>query len=126
MTTPVIDGRQLQTACAGKSDIAVQMVDGLIAGGQPLVTSIGELTERHMNDALCSAAHSLQDIAGNVGAVRLQGAAADLEAAAHGSDWDGIAGRAGQVRQEFSAVQRLRAAWNGDPGGPQACFSAFT
>lgn len=126
MTVPVIDGRRLESLCAGEVLLAVELVDALIEDAQPLVTSIAQLADRRMNDELRNAAHSLKGIAGNIGAVRLQSAAAALEAAARDHDWDAVACGTGDIQLALAAVERLRATWSGDPRGPQACFSVET
>jgi HPt (histidine-containing phosphotransfer) domain-containing protein len=123
---PVIDGGRLQSICAGERELAVELIEALIEEAQPLVTSATELTQRCAHGELRETAHALNGIAGNIGAVRLQAAAAALETAAAPDtdhDWAGIAGFISEVECALDGVRTLHAAWIDAPGGAESVFA---
>lgn len=124
---PVIDGGRLQSVCGGEPELAVELVEALIEDAHPLVTSTAALAVRRAHGELREAAHALKGIAGNIGAVRLQAAAATLETAAAAADadldWVGIAGVICEVQQALDDVRTLHTAWIDAPG-PETVFAA--
>lgn len=85
---PVLDQARLDALAMGDQTIVDELVGMLIDDAGPLVAALRDSVAAHDRESAREQAHGLKGIAANVGAARLQHAAAQLEVAARdGAPW---------------------------------------
>lgn len=106
---PIIDKARLDLVCMGDAAFAAVIIDSLIEEATPILEALPKsLTARDQSDVR-QQAHALKGIAGNVGAARLQAAAAVLERGAiDGLAWDALAQHFDLVSAALAEVRAER------------------
>jgi two-component system sensor histidine kinase/response regulator len=110
VNVPILDDARLRAVSGGDEALELELVDMLIEEAEPLVADLQTQAERHDREGARESSHSLKGIAGNIGAVALRDAAAELDAALSDIDpWSGIAAHTASIVVALNGVRDARA-----------------
>jgi HPt (histidine-containing phosphotransfer) domain-containing protein len=104
--TPVLDTGRLREICRGDVELMRDILGTLVAEARTLIVDVRAAVVARDGERAVAAAHALKGIAGNVGALRLEETAAELQDAVVLADWPHALCTVESLHETLDAVRR--------------------